>query len=662
MKGNTKLITIIAVILIAGVMAYMGGVLKPFTFGMTSGFTFGQASSLTPVISNDAQLQQATISITGYGTGSGQSLVGSFDGNIASKFPGLNVYPLQVSLGNVKETLDYPIYNTGEQIHKFNVQRQSILYYCPSGYQYSFVADNLIDLICVKDTPVAVSGTLPATPNIAWTTEATMSVNGIPYTKTLSNAQMSATFNDYSGNYIGDMQWVGSSVTGDAAPNGANFVATAQLNTNNWNVADASRLNTVKASYPGIISDLDLLSHSLSYISDADLIGKINQHNLNVDNLVNQRTTISYEGNAISPFITSKNGVSSVTIQATKRLTVPTLIINVKASKVAILRPVGTPKIISVSAPKFETGANNGAVSVVIQNIGSGTGTFGGKIEESSGTFYQSGSSPQIQLGMGQTGTMSIPITAGTNNVDTSKTATVTIYDVNNANNKDTQSFTAALGKSNICQPGAQTNTNNVISTCNSDGKSFTVIDCASAGLVSGVTDGKYACVTSSGDATTQPNPVGDNNGNGNNDKGNNWGWIALFGIVTGLILVIRKYWLKKSIDEKAVKSALTWSAGIVGSIYLYTSYQILSDTLGWVMWVIILISVLVGWIASTIVEKSTAGVVKVPMSIMAAISVILFIILSQIAMGLNDAACSNAWISWMMHTCNVKPWYQFWE
>ncbi|NJD53946.1 MAG: hypothetical protein FIB07_13890 [Candidatus Methanoperedens sp.] len=339
-------------------------------------------------------------------------------------------------------------------------------------------------------------------PTIDWSGQATVSINGQAITKTIgSNLGGSVDFSDYNG-WVANAKWTGSLVTGQGYPSPANYIATFQPNNNFWSISTFNYYDSYTQSLATEKAALGSVQKSPAggacYESTCSNIQTIiNRHNAVVDTLVSRNDQIGYDAATVVSEKTSGTASSGnvVITLADHRIGIPQITWLVKAAKLGVLIPVGKPEITNIVVNPFASGDSNGVAVVTFRNIGSATGTFSATFTDPTGTFYPTSNTQTARTTVeaGGSGMISVQIGHGSASSAISKTATMTVADVNKPSNMATRDFTISMTVPKACTPGEQRADGLIVSQCRTDGMSWQVIlDCN--GKTLDYLSGKYSC------------------------------------------------------------------------------------------------------------------------------------------------------------------------
>lgn len=552
MKNSNILIAAIAFLVIASAVIFMSG--EDETPQVKTASVASSASQLTitgisptQVISNDAELQTANMLITAVADGGGQSIVGELSATSATqKLTNLVVqYPLRIEISNIKETLTYPVLNAGgvdKYVWKYGEGKyfstfQNMQYIkdntpCISGYEWCFLVNyndgywgSWYRTININKQRAGSYGTWQLNdPNIGWSGDATMTINGIPYTKTISNAvDSSAEFKTSSGEWIGNIRWIGSLITGQATPNQANFVPTYDGLAGKWRVAPRSYYNAhLNAQSEFDTTLLTYRSQGLKCNAGSTTDGvcdvletSMTNANKKTSDLLAQDSQVSIYSEGSMTHSTSGTYSSGSVIETTPgmRIANPSFQILVKATRLGVYIPVGMPKIESISIPPFASGDGNGVATVRVKNTGSVIGTFDVTFNDPSGTFFQlnSGSS-RASIAAGNYVDISVLISHGASVTVKdliTKRVLFTAKDINKPTNKDEQYADITMTEPKACVPNKVTVEGSLVYKCKTDGTGKVIIlDCVGK---SPVWNGdEYICSGTPGPTST---PTGNHTG-----------------------------------------------------------------------------------------------------------------------------------------------------
>lgn len=167
---------------------------------------------------------------------------------------------------------------------------------------------------------------------------------------------------------------------------------------------------------------------------------------------------------------TTSSTSGKVLLDLSKMISFPVVVLKVSAIELGIYIPVSSPKIVSVDSAEFKTG-NTGFITVNVMNDGDAAGSVGVRAS-CNHPFSMTGSTLTSYLPPGQRTTLSIPIT-GESATTTSGSCTVTAYDMNNPDRKDTKQVTVTVKPIILCTPGAERCYGNLAQYCTPSGSGW---------------------------------------------------------------------------------------------------------------------------------------------------------------------------------------------
>lgn len=449
-------------------------------------------------VSNTQWLIQLTLN------GGGQSLVGTLD-NSTINYQGLtSAYPLKISGATGPEEAFYVINNANPQpIYNFSTVTEygnvsgNILGYlsateapsCPSGsydiYTLIVPAGELnlgtnpvpIARVCVLKQQIGSKTDLLANPNIQFNANLNLISDGKNETIKISQDQKSATSND------GAIQanWVGSLVTGNAAPDGSQYVAINSQSSSSWLVKDLTDFDSYSSQYDSLSSTFQSMSNGQSWsITGQAPINCSQYSNGNSDqnpgafgsqsswtqwlnnyltclngniqsqySILNQISNSLVSGNSVNignnpPQLSSINGQSVFKVPLDNYfVTNPVILLRLSGSFIGVVIPEGKPQILSATSGCFNSG-DNGTIKIQVKNVGNSQGSFYASLINC--TRVDTQSQPKYSVNPGQTSEIDVPIyTTGTNtNLSESCQVQVTDY---NGGGSDSQYITVCMKK-----------------------------------------------------------------------------------------------------------------------------------------------------------------------------------------------------------------------
>lgn len=494
----------------------------------SQGFTVTSVS-LTNILHPGQPASQTQWLITTSLNGGGQSLVGTL-GNSTVKYQGLtSAYPLQLSGSTDPETAFYIINNqqpNGVYTYTTIVENGTISNIglstttyaappCPSGthWEEDFNIQNLllgttqgnpipVSRVCIVPQEIATEAPISSTPNIQFSSHFTLSANGRQERLDLSYSNQSATSPDG----LVQANWVGSLVTGSAAPDGSQYIAISNLQSNTWTVQtttswnnwnnDNSRLSFTSVTPSSIPSSCSPgsayhtawavnVANCLNYLIQNQQLNQVNGeasgllNNVQISNL--PTTFVSHQGQ--QTFSVPLNNYF---------VTNPVVTLRINGSFIGVVIPQGVPKILSATSQPFNSG-NNGTIIVQVQNIGNAQGAFYFSLSSCSG--ISTISSSKYAVAQGSTQEIGIPIFTSGINQTINEQCTVTITDYNGGGSNST--LVNVIAKpSNQCTPNSQVIQGSSVCACVNTNGVYKPGQCQTCpyGVVS--SNGQYVCAT----------------------------------------------------------------------------------------------------------------------------------------------------------------------
>ncbi len=443
--------------------------IQPAGFSSNDQYLNGEAWLLTVSEDGNSQYAQGTINAENIKTS---------DGKYAQ-------HDLTIKTNVLEQSCDYQLkQNYDTNIYKFDLQKiasgvaswdvDKYVNQCEakSNYYWAFIADTgwvvTWDVYCVTGDKVGVPGNIK-TPVTNFQSEISMTANGLTEKGTISSmGEKSIRLSN-----IGYAHWAGSLTSGESCPIvGAEGYNVIHDETGKW-VLSKKYLYDQYISYK---------TNSYDRIEDAAISEIIQNTALSkgtVMALENEIEKLNYYANeatnefGYTDFTVTSNSLSDgqAHMELSKLIQFPVITMHVKASWLGIVAPVGKPDIKSVSSEEFEEG-KTGYITVKVKNVGDATASFGlsASCED---PFKQVGTALTISnLAPDSTSTKKIPITATTNK-DIIKECTVSVYDLNNPNMKDTSTVSVSSYPIALCTPGDERCDGEVHKVCNNAGSAW---------------------------------------------------------------------------------------------------------------------------------------------------------------------------------------------
>jgi hypothetical protein len=468
----------------------------------TQGFTVTSVS-LANVLHPGQPASQTQWLLTLSLNGGGQSLAGTLDSS-SFNFQGITAsYPLQISGSTDPETAFYVISNSNPTpVYSFSSQTQTgnitnyIVYVSatpapncatpfykewdvnfPSGW-LGLQSQVTIARICIYQQQVASETAIPPTPNIQFSSHFSLLANGQQETLDLSYDKTSASSPDG----LVQASWVGSLITGNAPPDGSQYVAINNPQTGYWIVKSASdyqnwntqfqyaenQISTVALYTPNTLpSPCSSIAQATNnqYVSNIttclnNLVQNLfSQSNQYATNLLANSATIG----GSTPELTSYGGKSAFSIPLNNYfVTNPVVTLSLNGSFLGVVIPMGTPKILTATSETFNSGST-GTIKVNVENIGNSQGTFYASLSNCPGL---STTSPQnYAVNVGQTQEIDIPISTTGTNEQLSESCMVNVTDYNGGGS-DSATVNVNMVPANQCAPNTQVVSGNSVCPC----------------------------------------------------------------------------------------------------------------------------------------------------------------------------------------------------
>ena len=439
--------------------------------------------------------------------GGGQSLVGTLS-NSTINYQGLtSVYPLQISGTANPEKAVYIISNTNPiAIYQYYAVGENgtlgLTFGLISSYtsaplcndNSSFVGEQDVDIsglatghiptisrICVYRQVVGYESQISSEPNIQSSSTLQLTANGKQETLNINYSQQSATSSD------GQVQanWVGSLVTGNAAPSGNLYVAISNPEQSQWNVQSQSAygayttsLSETQGEYLSATSytlqtlpqeclylgqNANLSSETPSLITTCLLNDVVQPTFATTNGQASDLLSSSIQIGNSQPELTQNNGQSAFVITLNNDfVNNPDIVLRVNGSFIGVVIPEGTPEIISATTSPFNSG-NNGTIIVDVKNIGTAQGAFYTSLSDCAGITTTS--SPKYSVSAGQSQQISIPIYTSSATQIINEQCNVTVTDYNGGGSSSALVNVQAK-PANQCTPGTKSIQGDYICSC----------------------------------------------------------------------------------------------------------------------------------------------------------------------------------------------------
>ena len=264
--------------------------------------------------------------------------------------------------------------------------------------------------------------------------------------------------------------WVGSLVTGTSPPDGSQYVAISNLNTNTWSVQSKSSYTNWYDDNGRLVSTLSsLIPYTPSTLPTSCIFSYTTLSLANVASCLNnllqnqQLTQINQEGSGL---LSSSVEISNLPTTYTQYqnqasfsvplynyfITNPVITLRLDGSFVGVVIPEGKPKIISASTQAFNSG-NNGTIKVEVENIGNAQGAFYYSLNNCAG--ISTISSSKYAVDPGQTQEIDIPLfkSGASQTVNEQCVVETTEY---NGGGSDSSQVNVVMKQANQCTPNQQ--------------------------------------------------------------------------------------------------------------------------------------------------------------------------------------------------------------
>jgi hypothetical protein len=440
--------------------------------------------------------------------GGGQSLVGVLDNSTIEYQGYTSVYPLQISGYTDPETAFYIIDNINpEPIYRYRTEvktgsvKDYLIYIdatpappCPSNTMsewdisltsgwFGLSNSVVVGRVCIISEQVGFKANIPATPNIQFSTHLILTANQKTETLDLSYNQQSATSS--TGNV--QANWVGSLVTGNAPPDGSQYVAIGDASKSNWIVKSKTDYSTWSTEYQ---SARNFFTNVVPYTQDItppecssiqkpsltyrDFNKYISEYSTCLNNLIQNKYSAAnqYASNLLTSGIniggnpaqlTTYNGQPAFKIPLTNYfVTNPVVVLRLSGSFIGVVIPLGKPQIVSAYSDCFRSG-ETGKILIKVKNIGKAQGSFYASLKNCPGIDIKT--QPTYSVGVGQTSDIEVQIfsTGANQNINQSCQIEITDY---NGGGTDYTSVGICMQKAAQCQPNSVVVQGNSICPC----------------------------------------------------------------------------------------------------------------------------------------------------------------------------------------------------
>ncbi len=322
----------------------------------------------------------------------------------------------------------------------------------------------------------------------------------------------------------GLVYWIGSLVTGYQPPAASNYKAFLSFNPSETKakIFPAYYYTQEQSKYEGIRGGLVGTALSSSYqftlsgLKSSDqtvfnqnlqlITSMIAEMQIVVENIESGWTTQNLLANVTDPITQEKIKAKTIPFTVTDKMHVvgitesqllnPTLVFEIKAAWIGILKPIGMPEITSPSCNVDFSSGEKGTLSLAVKNVGEGSDAFNIEMNDCE-IFTQFISPPPIVLSPQASGVLTTTIYSPISNMDYTSSCPVKVISGNDPSKYDSIECNLNLSKAKQCQP-YETRWTTVsgklcIEDCSTDGKTWKQSQCCVSGQTVGVgTDGFY--------------------------------------------------------------------------------------------------------------------------------------------------------------------------
>lgn len=446
-----------------------------FVSASSSGFTVTSVS-LTNILHPGQNASQTQWLVQLSLNGGGQSLAGVLSNSTINYQGYTSIYPLQISGSTNPETAFYlinsanqnPIYTYSTQVQIGSVTSYIIYVSVIPAPQcnpspttewdisltqgwFGLGSPVIVSRVCIYQKEVASETQISSTPNIQFSSHFLLLANGRQENLNLSYNQQSATSSDG----LVQANWIGSLVTGNAAPDGSQYVAINNQQSGSWSIQSSHTYQNWGQTNQNVQTLLTLLQYTQSnlpsacagikqnanntYISDiATCLNNVaqtdfSQNNQYANNLLSSNISIG----GTNPQLTSYQGQTAFSVPLNNYfVTNPVVVLRFSGSFLGVVIPLGKPKILSATSQPFYSGTN-GTMSIQVENIGTSEGAFYPSLSNCNGVTMQT--SPNYAVQAGQTQLINMPIYSTGINQNLTQQCTVTVTDYNGGSSDSVQ-------------------------------------------------------------------------------------------------------------------------------------------------------------------------------------------------------------------------------
>lgn len=470
--------TVLVLVAFFGLVVYFGSPLIGQASFVTGGLTISSIDDVN-VIVNNQENPDGYFRVTAIADRGAESLSGYVSsGNINSETGVQTKRGFNIGLSGLKEVARYQVDNVDvTPLWEFEV--------APVGSTNCDWTCTFSGM-CVKKKQVGTIAGLSSTQTYSEVRVTVRNDAGSQDTKTVSNQQTSATFN----NGIGNVRWVGGLSTGVDKPNSALYVPHFTENTNVWKLSKEtgtkydkylSDYNEVKAyldqQCPQLFADTNLIKQNI-YSFNSYASRPFQQEDISFSEGFTWTSSTKYDGK-----LDYKLPVFTMN---------PELVFTIKADWLGIEIAKGQPRINSASSVEFNSGDLQGMSSVSVTNVGDGAGSFDFSLEDCS-RFSQSYPVTGQQFASKQTKTVNVPIKSTGSADERTETCKIKVCDASGFGTCVESDVVIHQLPALLCTPGRQLVEGNCIKEC--IGNEYVNVKCCESGeRVTTNIVGQYIC------------------------------------------------------------------------------------------------------------------------------------------------------------------------
>lgn len=472
MDKTAKYVSIALVVMVAvGVFAAFPNMIPtPIKASFFEGFSVLSLSKVD-FSSNDPTLNSPSWVLAVVQNSAGQSATGLFSKDSIKADGKLAQSDIRITTDIIENYAEYSIRNDFQDlfyIESFKSQPalfQSGSEWCTQNGAYAEVKPQwTFNTYCLRKSGSGAKGTVSSANQIFKSRITTVRYSPVLETSSVEISNIGQTSGILSGN-VGRVSWVGSLSSGIAPPQPTDQDICALYTQGSWKTIDCSDFQTWKSSLdaqgiPTCVASRDEQQFNFCIQDTNSFYSTVNQ---------GKQFTSQYQtGQSISG--TPDSGI--IRMNLTRQLLFPLLTFYLKTDWVGITIPVGKPDIISASSEEFKTGSD-GFIKVTVKNIGDSLGSFDIYVQCQSP--FSSSDRARITLDKGLQTDVYLRLTASVPE-KTSGTCIVIANDVNNPNNKDSETVSVSASNIAICQAGQKRVYGKYIQQCSSSGSGWDTV------------------------------------------------------------------------------------------------------------------------------------------------------------------------------------------